>query len=98
MTCGVIFRGETGQGGGGGRPFIIDIFEVREHTSKISITFGYIYIYIYLYVYIAGNDNFLINPLMAIGNNSYQFLICCPRDAVSRTANEKLVTVVANGR
>ena len=28
-----------------------------------------------------------LNPLMAIGNYSYQFLICCPRDAVSRTAN-----------
>ena len=25
-----------------------------------------------------------INPLMAIGNNSFQFLICCPRDCVSR--------------
>ena len=37
-----------------------------------------------------------INPLMAIGNYSYQFLICCPRDCVSRTANEKLVTIVAN--
>ena len=28
-----------------------------------------------------------VNPLMAIGNYSYQFLICCPRDCVSRTAN-----------
>ena len=27
---------------------------------------------------------FVFNPLMAIGNNSYQFLICCPRDCVSR--------------
>ena len=25
-----------------------------------------------------------VNPLMAIGNYSYQFLICCPRDCVSR--------------
>ena len=25
-----------------------------------------------------------VNTLMAIGNNSYQFLICCPRDCVSR--------------
>ena len=25
-----------------------------------------------------------LNPLMAVGNNSYQFLICCPRDCVSR--------------
>ena len=39
----------------------------------------------------------ILTPLMAIGNYSYQFLICCPRDAVSRTANEKLVTIVANG-
>ena len=36
------------------------------------------------------------NPLMPVGNYSYQFFICCPRDAVSRTANEKLVTIVAN--
>ena len=28
-----------------------------------------------------------INPLMPVGNYSYQFFICCPRDAVSRTAN-----------
>ena len=27
------------------------------------------------------------NPLMLVGNYSYQFLICCPRDAFSRTAN-----------
>ena len=32
-------------------------------------------------------------PLMLKG----VFNICCPRDAVSRTANEKLVTIVANG-
>ena len=32
------------------------------------------------------------NPLMPSG----AFNICCPRDAVSRTANEKLVTIVAN--
>ena len=32
------------------------------------------------------------NPLMQSGS----FNICCPRDAVSRTANEKLVTIVAN--
>ena len=29
----------------------------------------------------------LLNPLMPVGNYSYQFFICCPRDAVSRTAN-----------
>ena len=29
----------------------------------------------------------LFNPLMLVGNYSYQFFICCPRDAVSRTAN-----------
>ena len=29
----------------------------------------------------------LVNPLMPVGNYSYQFFICCPRDAVSRTAN-----------
>ena len=34
-----------------------------------------------------------LNPLMPSG----MFNICCPRDAVSRTANEKLVTIVANG-
>ena len=28
-----------------------------------------------------------INPLMPVGNYSYQFFICCPRDCVSRTAN-----------
>ena len=28
-----------------------------------------------------------LNPLMAIGNYSCQFNICCPRDCVSRTAN-----------
>ena len=33
-----------------------------------------------------------INPLMPNG----AFNICCPRDCVSRTANEKLVTIVAN--
>ena len=32
------------------------------------------------------------NPLMPSGS----FNICCPRDCVSRTANEKLVTIVAN--
>ena len=55
-----------------------------------------------------------IIPLMPVGNYSYQFFICCPRDCVSRhnggtrgapimprdtvsrTANEKLVTIVAN--
>ena len=29
----------------------------------------------------------IFNPLMAIGNYSCQFNICCPRDCVSRTAN-----------
>ena len=29
-------------------------------------------------------NRFSINPLMAIGNYSYQFLICCPRYCVSR--------------
>ena len=33
-----------------------------------------------------------INPLMPSGS----FNICCPRYCVSRTANEKLVTIVAN--
>ena len=33
-----------------------------------------------------------LNPLMPSG----AFNICCPRDCVSRTANEKLVTIVAN--
>ena len=36
------------------------------------------------------NSNYinLVNiPLMPVGNYSYQFFICCPRDAVSRTAN-----------
>ena len=28
-----------------------------------------------------------VNPLMPVGNYSYQFFNCCPRDAVSRTAN-----------
>ena len=27
------------------------------------------------------------NPLMLVGNCSYQFFLCCPRDCVSRTAN-----------
>ena len=36
---------------------------------------------------------YIYNPLMPSG----AFNICCPRDAVSRTANEKLVTIVANG-
>ena len=30
------------------------------------------------------HDSDYLNPLMAIGNYSYQFLICCPRDCVSR--------------
>ena len=34
----------------------------------------------------------VFNPLMPSG----AFNIFCPRDAVSRTANEKLVTIVAN--
>ena len=25
-----------------------------------------------------------LNPLMPVGNYSYQFFICCPRDCVSR--------------
>ena len=33
-----------------------------------------------------------LNPFMPTG----LFNICCPRDCVSRTANEKLVTIVAN--
>ena len=33
------------------------------------------------------------NPLMPKGS----FNICCPRDAVSRTANVELATIVANG-
>ena len=39
------------------------------------------------------SDEFCLNPLMPSGS----FNICCPRDCVSRTANEKLVTIVANG-
>ena len=35
----------------------------------------------------AGAGFLSINPLMPVGNYSYQFFICCPRDAVSRTAN-----------
>ena len=45
-------------------------------------------------IYLVGT--FLVNtfnPLMPSGS----FNICCPRDCVSRTANEKLVTIVANG-
>ena len=38
-------------------------------------------------------DKWRLNPLMPSGS----FNICCPRDTVSRTANEKLVTIVANG-
>ena len=30
------------------------------------------------------SDHVTLNPLMAIGNNSCQFNICCPRDCVSR--------------
>ena len=32
-----------------------------------------------------------LNPLMAIGNNSCQFNICCPRDCVSRHNGGTLV-------
>ena len=38
------------------------------------------------------NHRGALNPLMPSGS----FIICCPRDCVSRTANEKLVTIVAN--
>ena len=38
-------------------------------------------------------NNALHNPLMPSGS----FNICYPRDAVSRTANVELATIVANG-
>ena len=34
-----------------------------------------------------GFSSSLLNPLMPVGSYIYQFFICCPRDAVSRTAN-----------
>ena len=45
----------------------------------------------HFFFYFAGKISY-INPLMPSGS----FNICCPRDCVSRTANEKLVTIVAN--
>ena len=35
-------------------------------------------------VFIISTFIYLINPLMPVGNYSYQFFICCPRDCVSR--------------
>ena len=38
-------------------------------------------------MYSGARDQPCFNPLMPVGIYSYQFLIFCPRDAVSRTAN-----------
>ena len=53
-------------------------FSGSRETYRGRHIFMYIYI-IYIHLFI---ENF--NPLMAIGIYSYQFLICCPRDCVSR--------------
>ena len=68
---------------------------VHEHDTILGRLFSYtetVCLHGYPMIYLICFEYYAFNPLMPNG----AFNIYCPRDCVSRTANEKLVTIVAN--